>query len=100
MKIPPSKVELLSPCGSMESLMAAIQGGSNAVYFGIEQLNMRARSSINFTLEDLERISAIAKENKIKTYITINTVLYHHGPALMRAIGGKAKEWGINGIIA
>src|ERR1035437_1711764 len=95
-----SKVELLSPCGSWESLMAAIQGGCDAVYFGIEQLNMRARSSINFSLEDLEKISATAKENKIKTYITINTILYDHDLALMRAIVDKAKECGINAIIA
>jgi putative protease len=100
MKIPQSNVELLSPCGSWESLMAAIQGGCDAVYFGIEQLNMRARSSINFSLEDLEKISATAKENKVKTYITINTILYDHDLVLMRSIVDKAKECGINAIIA
>ncbi len=93
-------VELLSPCGSWESLRAAIQGGCNAVYFGIEQLNMRARSSINFTLEDLEQIASIAKENKIKTYITLNTILYDHDLTLMRAIVKNAKACGINAIIA
>ena len=100
MKTAQSKIELLSPCGSMESLRAAIQGGCDAVYFGIEQLNMRARSSINFSLEDLKKISEISKENKIKTYITINTILYDHYLALMRAIIDKAKICGINAIIA
>ncbi len=95
-----SEVELLAPCGSWESLQAAIQAGCNAVYFGVEQLNMRARSSINFTLEDLEKISNIAKEKNIKTYITLNTILYDHDLALMRAIVDKAKASGISAIIA
>ena len=93
-------VELLSPCGSWESLMAAIQGGADAVYFGIEQLNMRARSSINFTTDDLEKIAAIAKEHKIKTYITLNTILYDHDLVLMRTIVNKAKQCGISAVIA
>ncbi|MBI4947247.1 MAG: U32 family peptidase [Bacteroidetes bacterium] len=100
MKTAQSKVELLSPCGSWESLMAAIQGGCDAVYFGIEQLNMRARSSINFSIEDLEKISAIAKKNKIKTYITLNTILYDHDLVLMRTIIDKAKKCNIDAIIA
>ncbi|MEK6614718.1 MAG: peptidase U32 family protein [Bacteroidota bacterium] len=95
-----SKVELLSPCGSWESLMATIQGGCDAVYFGIEQLNMRARSSINFSIDDLKNISAIAKENKIKTYITLNTILYDHDISLMRAIVNEAKKNKIDAIIA
>lgn len=93
-------IELLAPCGSWESLRAAIQGGCNSVYFGIEQLNMRARSSINFTVEDLESISIIAKENGIKTCITLNTILYDHDLALMRSIVDKAKECGIDAVIA
>src|ERR1035437_3808474 len=100
MKTALSKVELLSPCGSWESLMVAIQGGCDAVYFGIEQLNMRSRSSINFTIHDLEKISKIAQENKIKTYITINTILYDHDLSLMRSIIDKAKECEINAVIA
>ncbi len=95
-----SKVELLAPCGSWESLMAAIQGGCDAVYFGIEQLNMRARSSINFTLEDLKKISATAKAHKIKTYITLNTILYDHDISLMRSIVDEAKKNKIDAIIA
>lgn len=94
------KVELLSPCGSWESLTAAIQSGCDSVYFGIEQLNMRARSSINFSLEDLKKISAIAKENKIKTYITLNTIVYDHDLSLMRSIIDEAKKNKIDAIIA
>lgn len=90
----------MSPAGSFESLMAAIKAGCNSVYFGIEQLNMRARSSINFTLEDLKEIAQIAKENKIKTYITLNTILYDHDLRLMREIVDAAKEHGIDAVIA
>lgn len=95
-----NKPELLSPCGSWESLQAAIQSGCDSVYFGIEQLNMRARSSINFSVEDLKKISAIAKENKIKTYITLNTIVYDHDLALMRTIIDEAKKNKIDAIIA
>lgn len=93
-------LELMSPAGSFESLMAAIKAGCNSVYFGIEQLNMRARSSINFTLDDLKEIAQIAKENKIKTYITLNTILYDHDLRLMREIVDAAKEQGIDAVIA
>lgn len=95
-----AKIELLSPAGSYEALMAAIQAGCNSVYFGVEQLNMRSRSSNNFTLEDLEKIAEIAKEKNIKTYITINTVLYDHDITLMKRIVQSAKDNGINAIIA
>lgn len=94
------RLELMSPAGSFESLMAAIKAGCNSVYFGIEQLNMRARSSINFTLDDLKEIAQIAKENKIKTYITLNTILYDHDLRLMREIVDAAKEQGIDAVIA
>lgn len=94
------RLELMSPAGSFESLMAAIKAGCNSVYFGIEQLNMRARSSINFTLDDLKEIAQIAKENKIKTYITLNTILYDHDLRLMREIVDAAKEHGIDAVIA
>src|SRR3972149_10150200 len=93
-------IELLSPCGSWESMIAAIQSGCDSVYFGIEQLNMRARSSINFTIEDLKKISALAKENKIKTYITLNTILYDYDLSLMRSIVDEAKKNKIDSIIS
>lgn len=93
-------IELLAPAGSWESLMAAIQGGADAIYFGVEQLNMRARSSFNFTRADLPQIVAIAKENKIKTYLTINTVIYDHELIIMRELIDLAKKEGVNAIIA
>jgi U32 family peptidase len=93
-------IELLAPAGSWESLMAAIQGGADAVYFGIEQLNMRARSSFNFTRDDLPQIVSFAKENKIKTYLTINTVIYDHELIIMRELIDLAKKEGVNAIIA
>jgi putative protease len=93
-------IELLAPAGSWESLIAAIQGGADAVYFGIEQLNMRARSSFNFTRDDLPQIVSVAKENKIKTYLTINTVIYDHELIIMRELIDLAKKVGVNAIIA
>lgn len=93
-------IELMSPAGSYEALMAAIKAGCNSVYFGIEQLNMRARSSNNFTLEDLKKIAQIGKENQVKTYLTLNTILYDHDITLMKSIVDAAKENGISAIIA
>lgn len=94
------KVELLSPAGSFEALMAAIKAGCDAVYFGVEQLNMRARSSNNFTLDDLRHIAAVAKEHRIRAYLTLNTVLYDHDISLMKSIVDAARESGIHAIIA
>ena len=93
------KVELMSPAGSYESLQAALQGGADAIYFGIEQLNMRARSTNNFSLNDLSEINKICLSKKIKTYLTLNTILYDHDVSLMKRIIESAKENGINAII-
>jgi putative protease len=93
-------IELMSPAGSYEALMAAINAGCNSVYFGVEQLNMRARSSNNFTLEDLKKIAEIGKENNVKTYLTLNTILYDHDITLMKSIVSAAKENGVSAIIA
>ena len=93
-------IELMAPAGSYEALMAAIKAGCNSVYFGVEQLNMRARSSNNFTLEDLKRIAEIGKENNVKTYLTLNTILYDHDITLMKSIVNTAKESGVTAIIA
>jgi putative protease len=92
-------IELMAPAGSYESLMAAVQGGADSVYFGIEQLNMRARSSANFTSEDLPEIVKIANGNGLKTYLTINTVIYNHELLQMRRIIDLAKEHGVSAVI-
>jgi putative protease len=80
--------------------MAAIQGGADSIYFGIEGLNMRSRSSNNFTTEDLHKIVAICKENGIKSYLTVNTVIYGEDLSLMRTIIDAAKEADVSAIIA
>ncbi len=93
-------VELMAPVGSYESLIAAIQGNADSVYFGIEQLNMRAKSSNNFTIDDLRKIVSISKENNIKTYLTVNTVIYDKELPLMRKVIDAAKENDVTAIIA
>jgi putative protease len=92
--------ELLAPAGSYESLTAAGQGGADAIYFGIEQLNMRARSSANFSAEDLPRIVSLAREQEMKTYLTVNTVVYNHELVQMRKIIDLAVSHGVSAIIA
>lgn len=93
-------VEIMSPVGSYESLMAAIQGGANSVYFGIGKLNMRSKSSKNFGIDDLVEIARICKENHIRSYITLNTVVYDEELAEMKKVIDAAKENGITAIIA
>jgi len=95
-----NKIELMAPAGSYESLTAAIQAGANSVYFGIEQLNMRARSSSNFTIEDLTRIAGICQLAGIKSYLTLNTILYDHDINLMKKIVDAAQISGISAVIA
>lgn len=93
-------IELLSPVGSFESLQAAIQAGANAVYFGVEQLNMRAKSINSFSVDDLKTIVSECKPRGIKNYLTLNTVLYDHDMQLMKSIVQHAKEDGVDAIIA
>jgi putative protease len=93
-------IEIMAPVGSYASLMAAIQGGANSVYFGIENLNMRSKSSQNFTIDDLKEITRICRENQIRTYITLNTVIYDHEMEKMRLIVDAAKANNITAIIA
>lgn len=90
----------MAPVGSYESLYAAIRGGADAVYFGIEGLNMRAKSSVNFTVNDLRQIAAVCAENSLKSYLTVNTVVYDDDIPLMHDIVNAAKEAGISAIIA
>ncbi len=93
-------IEIMAPAGSWQSLQAAIQGGANSVYFGIEQLNMRAKSSNNFTLKDLVEIAELCNKKNIKSYITLNTIIYDHDLILMKKIVDTAKQTGITAIIA
>ncbi|MCL2283210.1 MAG: U32 family peptidase [Fibromonadales bacterium] len=90
--------EVLAPAGSFESLMAAVNAGANSVYFGVENLNMRARNSINFSIEDVAKITAICKEKNVKSYLTLNTVIYDNEIERMRQIVDGAA--GIDAIIA
>ena len=90
----------MAPVGSFESLMAAIQGGADSIYFGIEQLNMRARSSHNFTMDDMSKIGSICNEHDIQTYLTVNTIIYDKDLDFLKNIILKAKEQKIDAIIA
>jgi putative protease len=98
--IKPNKIEIMSPVGSYESLHAAIQGGANSVYFGVGKLNMRSRSSANFTIEDLHEIVRICQENNIRSYLTINTIIYDDELENMKKTALAAKEAGITAVIA
>ncbi|MDD4608674.1 MAG: U32 family peptidase [Bacteroidaceae bacterium] len=92
--------EIMAPVGSRESLAAAIQAGADSIYFGIENLNMRARSSNSFTINDLKEIAQICEEHHIKSYLTINTIIYDEDLVLMRTIVDAAKAAKISSIIA
>ena len=93
-------IEIMAPAGSWESLSAAIKAGADSVYFGIEKLNMRSKSSSNFTTDDLRTIVNICKENNVKSYLTVNTILYDNDLTLMREIIDVAKESDVSAIIA
>ena len=90
----------MAPVGSYESLAAAIQAGANSVYFGIDKLNMRSRSANNFSTDDLRNIVSICKQNNIKSYLTVNTVMYNDDLQLMREIIDVAKEVCVSAVIA
>ena len=90
----------MAPVGSYESLMTAINAGANSVYFGVEQLNMRSKSSNNFTLDDLRNIASICHENGVKSYLTLNTVMYDHDLSMMRKVIDAAKTSEVSAIIA
>jgi len=94
------QVEVLSPAGSFESLQAAINAGADAIYFGVEQLNMRTRSSNSFEIADLAEIKNRCQSNGIKCYITLNTVMYEHDMQLLYSILQEVKKQGIDAVIA
>ncbi len=92
--------EIMAPVGSYESLHAAIEAGADAVYFGVEGLNMRSRSSVNFTLDDLRNIATICDEAGVKSYLTVNTVIYDNDIATCHAIIDAVAASGVSAIIA
>ncbi|MBR9757943.1 MAG: U32 family peptidase [Algicola sp.] len=93
-------IELMAPAGNFESLQAALDNGADSVYFGVEQLNMRARASINFTLEDLPEIAKRCQEKKVRTYLTLNTIIYDHDLSIVKTLIKAAKAAGITAVIA
>jgi putative protease len=92
--------EIMAPVGSRESLAAAIQAGADSIYFGIENLNMRARSANTFSIDDLREIAATCDEHGVKSYLTVNTIIYDEDITLMRTIVDAAHEAGISAVIA
>lgn len=94
------KIELMAPAGNFESLQAALDNGADSVYFGVEQLNMRARASINFTLDDLEEISKRCQAKNVRTYLTLNTIIYDHDLSIVKTLVKRAKEANITALIA
>ena len=94
------KIELMAPAGSFESLQAALDNGADSVYFGVEQLNMTARSSINFTLDDLDEIARRCKEKNVRTYLTLNTIIYDHDLSIIKTLLDRAKQAHITAVIA
>lgn len=92
-------IELMAPAGDFAAMQAAIDAGANSVYFGVEQLSMRARSTMNFVLEDLEEVVARCAPKNVKSYVTLNTIIYDHDLGLAKKIVDKAVEAGITAII-
>ena len=94
------KVELLAPAGSWESLRAAIQAGADAVYFGVDKLNMRAKNGVNFAIEDLKEIAKVCHESNVRAYLALNTIMYDHDLTLSKQIIREAKKNKIDAVIA
>ncbi|WP_308501126.1 peptidase U32 family protein [uncultured Alistipes sp.] len=95
-----SDIEIMAPVGSYESLAAAIQAGADAIYFGVGKLNMRSASAANFTLDDLERIVGLARKAGVKSYLTVNTVVYEDEIDDLHAVIDRARKAGVDAIIA
>lgn len=94
------KIELMAPAGNFESLQAALDNGADSVYFGVEQLNMRARSTVNFTLNDLDEIARRCAEKNVRTYLTLNTIIYDHDLSIIKTVLDRAKAANITAVIA
>ena len=93
------KFELMAPAGNFSALQAALDNGADSVYFGIEQLNMRAVASNNFTIDDLEEIVSRCNQKGVRTYITLNTIIYDHDMKMVKKIVDEALDKGITAII-
>lgn len=94
------KIELMAPAGNFEALQAAIDNGADSVYFGVEQLNMRARATNNFTIDDLQEITDRCQPKSVRTYLTLNTIIYDHDLSVVKTLLKKAKEANITAVIA
>ncbi len=94
------QIELMAPAGNFESLKAAIDNGADSVYFGVDQLNMRARASINFTLDDLPQIVKRCEPKQVRTYLTLNTIIYDHDLSVIKTLLDAAKAANITAVIA
>ena len=93
-------IEIMSPVGSYESLAAAIHAGAGSVYFGVGKMNMRSRSAANFTLDDLQNITDICRQNNVKSYLTVNTIIYNSEVDEVKRLLDMAKKCGVSAIIA
>ena len=93
------KIELMAPAGSWEALQTAIDNGADSVYFGVEQLNMRAMSSINFELDDLPEIVKRCEQNGVRSYLTLNTIVYDHDLLMAKKLIKAAKDAGVSAVI-
>ena len=93
-------IELMAPAGNFESLQAALDHGADSVYFGVEQLNMRARASINFTLDDLPEIAKRCADKGVRSYLTLNTIIYDHDLSIIKTLLDAAKKANITAVIA
>ncbi|WP_158846332.1 peptidase U32 family protein [Algibacter sp. L1A34] len=94
------KIELMAPAGNFESLQAALDNGADSVYFGVEQLNMRARASVNFTLDDLPEIAKRCEAKGVRSYLTLNTIIYDHDLSIVKTLITQAKAANITAVIA
>jgi len=95
-----NKIELMAPAGSFDSMQAALDNGADSIYFGVEQLNMRARASINFTLDDLPEIAKRCSDKGVRTYLTLNTIIYDHDLSIVKTLIKEAKKANISAVIA
>ena len=95
-----NKIELMAPAGNFESLQAGLDNDADSIYFGVEQLNMRARASVNFTMDDLPEIANRCEAKNVRSYLTLNTIIYDHDLSVVKTLLNKAKEANITAVIA